>query len=192
MLPSQSQLLSTYSFWVIHCAAYRKSTASAPFALVAKTSTLHALSVWSLAAILKRHAMNLLLCGIQTPQECQLHLQTSLSALAFFLLLWLSQGLALPFSQYNPQVLPIFRRKHFTAGDFNSMFCLVCDIALWNTNLVLIPMCYVSNTALSRIKQTFVPSLPSDFWSLHHFVLAINKSPSSAVASVITGLKALK
>lgn len=54
-------------------------------------------------------------------------------------------------------------------------------------------MCYVANIALNRTKQTFVASLPSDFWSLGHFGLAINKAQYQlpTIASLITGFKAL-
>lgn len=87
-------------------------------------------------------------------------------------------------SQVQLQVLPVFRETfHYRWLKVHVLFGLFHQSSV----------CYVGNTALSSIKQTFVASLPSDFWSLGHFGLAINKAQYqlSTIASLITGFKAL-
>lgn len=117
-----------------------------------------------------------------TPWECQLHLQTSLSARVFFFLLQqLLQGSTWPVSGYGHRPSS-FAENCLITGYLKPMFCLVCFTS---------SQCV--NTALSRTKQTFVASLPSDFWSLGHFSLAINKAQYqlSTIASLIIGFKVL-
>lgn len=155
------------------------------FCSVPRASTLHMVPVQPLSAQLKSHAMSWLLGGIWTPWECQVHLKTSLSAHTFLVFSYsgfhrAQQG---P-SQVQLQVLPIFRETfHYRWLKVHVLFGLFHQSSV----------CYVGNTALSRIKQTFVASLPSDFWSLGHFGLAINKAQYqlSTIASLITGFKAL-
>lgn len=180
LLPTLSQLLRN-EFCAHHCAEH-SSNYFCSFCFVPRASTLHLVPVWPPSARLKSHALSWLLGGTwHTLGMPVAFTNLTISSCIFFLLQQLLQGSTWPVSGYGHRPSP-FAENCLITGYLKPMFCLVCFTS---------SQCV--NTALSRTKQTFVASLPSDFWSLGHFSLAINKAQYqlSTIASLIMGFKVL-